>query len=457
MTVSPQRTRRRLSRATAPLVALGLLVSPHAGARSCNPPRITVARDETVTTMPRFDPANASTLSPTPAGSGTVGQFTDSDWGNHYVRDAVVDPANRNRLYIANADTVQRSDDGGCTWREVYHLPHLGTDPAAATAETSRLTQIVVTKPAVYLVAMPFHSGNGVEAIPGERLHVLRSTDGKTFSAADTGIPPLPGFARMSALPDGKALYLDVLPFDARTSDYSASAVLYRSTDGRTWTQASGQAPGPDLCCWIDPAKPGDLWATVPDPAADTTTTATAIAHSTDGGATFATVRPADAAASYQVLGLSHRPGRPLRLLLAGRATGVPGFYAVTDDGGKHVTRLAPLPTGYTPYVAGSLDDPYGYNGLNYGVFGARDDQLVTLAYKTGPAGTCYLALSYDGRRAQQWRQLTTFLDPSATTDAYCQPTILLTAPGQGVVRYLQPDWTGQANVQFLVTYGGRW
>ena len=36
-----------------------------------------------------------------------------------------VDPADPNRMFSANTATVQRTDDGGCTWKEVFRLPLL--------------------------------------------------------------------------------------------------------------------------------------------------------------------------------------------------------------------------------------------------------------------------------------------------------------------------------------------
>jgi photosystem II stability/assembly factor-like uncharacterized protein len=457
----------RTARAAALLAGLALLpgapVAP-AGAASCNPPRVAVGRDELVAQVPKTDPKNASTVEAATRQVNVADQFTNSDYGHAYYRDAVTDPANPNRVYAVDPATLMRSDDGGCTWHETYHLPHLAADPTAATAETNRFTQVVVGKGVVYLVAMPFHSANGYEAVAGERIHVLRG-DGKTFAPAETGLPPVPGYAKLVAAPTG-ALYLDVNPLDTYTGPAPA---LYRSTDGaKTWTAAgAGPPPPPDGCCAVDPLKPTDLWGTVTDArddrarAGSTQPAVTAAAHSTDGGATWTKVRPDDDTGAYAVAGIYHRvASKPARLLLMGHDADPkkPSFYAYSDDAMKHVHRLPALPADMSVYDYASLDDPYGYNGLNYAVFGARDDLFTTLVYKVGPSGSCYQAVTYDGHRGRKWKQLTAFLDPAGTDNQYCQPAIFATAPGQQVVRYLVPTFiVGGTDVQFAVTYQGRW
>ncbi|HVE75035.1 MAG TPA: hypothetical protein VNA30_08150 [Mycobacteriales bacterium] len=179
-----------------------------------------------------------------------------------------VHPATPERRFVTNGTSVERSDDAGCTWREVYALPDVPTDEDSLSAATSEVVELVIphdpTSSGQLILVARNNSG-------GPR--VLISPDGglRPFQDRSNGLPPTgqpsdllvagsnPDFLYLGVrspdegegdTPGGPLPDLPDLPTlpvgPSGTDPGAARGALYASEDGgRTW------APR------IDPADPG--------------------------------------------------------------------------------------------------------------------------------------------------------------------------------------------------------
>lgn len=412
-----------------------------AQAAACTTPQV-VKGPQVVSVLPTFPVANANQV-PVPAAD----EFLDHEKQFPTpLNDAAVDPAQPDRLFVVNADTVLRSEDGGCRWSDVYHLPHQPPDPASPSAELDRIISVSVGPAGVFLTTRALRQ-NSFFAGPGAgRNHVIRSTDGgRKWSTVDTGVPPVSGDSVVVPAPgDRRVAYLSVRP-----ANVLAPGLLARSDDGgTTWLPVSyGLAPDPAFCCWVDAVDPQSIWAVPglahPDPQGVTVvpngrptsvvrTKPFVAIHSADGGQTWSGVPgPSDAGPdSFRMVGLFHAAGRATRLLARGEHL-VEGreaqfSFQYSEDGGKSYRKLAPTPVGVTA-------DP-----SVEAVFRDRADSFVLVARKATPEGKCAHLYSYDGRRKQPWQQLTSFVETREPGVISGCSGALLAAPGrQQIVREL--------------------
>lgn len=217
-----------------------------------------------------------------------------------------VHPVRPQVRFATNGTSVERTDDGGCTWREVYALPDVPSEEDTLAAATSEVQELVVpTDPrgADRLVLL-LRDGNG-----GPR--VMVSEDGgraQPFRDRSQGLPPR-GAPRdlMIATTNPDFLFLGVeavaesgpadrddlpLPLPAlpgvpgvpqTPAEPTSPGALYASVDGGlTWearvdlADLGGSSSGVDLLAG-HPTSPNRLWA-VSDGI---------LRSSTDGGRTF--------------------------------------------------------------------------------------------------------------------------------------------------------------------------
>jgi hypothetical protein len=103
------------------------------------------------------------------------------------VTEIAVHPSRPQTRYASNGTTVERTDDGGCTWREVYALPEVPSEEDTLSAATSEVVELVVpTDPRAHdRLVLVLRDGNG-----GPR--VLTSVDGgvEPFRDRSEGLPP---------------------------------------------------------------------------------------------------------------------------------------------------------------------------------------------------------------------------------------------------------------------------
>ena len=229
------------------------------------------------------------------------------------LTEIAVHPSRPQTRYASNGTTVERTDDGGCTWREVYALPEVPTEEDTLSAATSEVVELVTpTDPRAHdRLVLLLRDGNG-----GPR--VMTSVDGgvEPFRDRSEGLP-LAGtptdlmvaatnpeflFLGVRAVPGeddgGSGLPVTVPtlpplppPLGGGTSGPGGGALsggLWASVDGGlTWeqrldtTDLEGSTRAVDLVVG-HPRSPNRLWV-VRDGL---------ISASTDGGRTFAGKAP---------------------------------------------------------------------------------------------------------------------------------------------------------------------
>jgi hypothetical protein len=445
----PSSRRVRSTRLTA-LAALALagttLVVPAGAAAKCDYPMVAHG-PQIASIVPPFPADNINSVNIPIADS-----FLDQPrtWPPAF-NDAAVDPARPNQMYMVNSDTVLRTQDGGCHWIQVYHLPHQTSDPTQPSAELDRIMTVAVGRGAVFLTTSPIRSFPANVAPGLGRVHVMRSTDdGNGFDAVDAGITPFFGDALVVPAPsDPRILYLS-----ARVGLVNVANQMFRSDDGGSnWTAVNGTtAPTPAGCCWVDPLNPKELWAR--PGVADTALATAAAIHSVDGGTTFTTVpQSVDTADVYQMIGYFHAKGQPARVLAVGEKRGpktstqtqgpvVERFLGYADNGGQF-RRLPKLPLGASPELTVEA------------VFSDRADQFTLVLRKATPEGNCFHLYSFNKLRPSPWRQLTTFIEsPEPGTVYSCSGELFATSGRQPIVRELVS--VGYSSEQsYIVGYRG--
>lgn len=232
------------------------------------------------------------------------------------VSSAAVDPADPRVVLMSDGARVQRSDDGGCTWREVWAL---GADEpvsditsldVARVAGRSRVLLTVVTRP-------PFSEAWASPV----RVQVVRSDDGRggwatvyeTFGTLTLLHPRGAVQVRSGA---GGAAYVAV-PTAAGTVGWAATA------DGRTWQARSTG----DTLAWlhgfaVSPWDPDEVY--VWGSRAETGTPELRL--SADGARTWRVLDPwpaADPDPTWTAADVAWpRRGAPARVVVPGGAAG---------------------------------------------------------------------------------------------------------------------------------------
>lgn len=279
-----------------------------------------------------------------------------------------VHPARPATRFATNGTSVERTDDAGCTWREVYALPQVPSEEDSLAVATAQVQELVLpTDPRGHdVLLLVVRDANG-----GPR--VLVSEDGgraEPFRDRSEGLPatgtptdlmvaptnpdflflgveavpqdgPAGGAGLPVPLPDLPAL--PELPGVGGSPTSTSPGALFGSVDGGlTWearldlADLGGSTSGVDLLAG-HPASPNRLWA-VSDGV---------LRSSTDGGRTFAGPGPtaqqqADrgwrvTAVATQTL-VGERRSRPTTLVYAFSATSAQGggpVVLLSADGGE--------------------------------------------------------------------------------------------------------------------------
>jgi hypothetical protein len=284
---------------------------------------------------------------------------------------ATVDPADPRVVVVTDGDHVQRSDDGGCTWREVWRLP--ATDAADAPGrDAAEVTSVDVAHVAGRSRVLLTVTATGWGWSTG-RTYVVRSDDGRTGWSV-VGDPA--AFAGTFDVMQGS--WPPVVHSGAGGVAYAAvpsplGTVTYaRSADGgRTWT-----APAPDPAApttltgfAVSPWDADELWEWGGAPTR-TNATLTRLRHSTDGGTTWQAVDPWPAFGSsrpdwYALDAAWPVRGGPARIAVFGGShldSGPPPpVLAWSADGGRTFQQVVPpvrtslLDAAVTHTAAGDL------------------------------------------------------------------------------------------------------
>ena len=245
-----------------------------------------------------------------------------------------VDQGRAGRLFVTDGDTVFRSADGGCTWKQVYQVA-----VRALSTESVQTVQAILAPGGdrVYLILV---TGSGQDG----RYELLASTNGGETYAATGTLPP------QAALTDGR---FATSVKDPKRLYVSVGSLLWVSKDaGATWTQSSALAAifpsSTDVLLAADPANADVVYAYV--------AAAAGLARSTDGGTTFRKVSDTMTVKAAGALAIVHQPGAPEVLLSDGTT-----MYGCNADCSKY--GAVPGPASVTVVVAGSNTSAVVYGG----------------------------------------------------------------------------------------------
>jgi hypothetical protein len=394
-------------------------------------------------------------LLPGPAGAAACGRTAAAKAGRWYVatpplpahadlhqdvhgdvrrlRAVAVDPADPRVVLATDGERVQRSADGGCTWREVWAIP-LDAGPGEPSRVLDEITSLDVGPHGRTLLAV---EPTGWGPTVGGVTYLYRSPDGRT-GWTSVGDP-----ATLATVYDptygGSAPVLHTgagMSYLAFVS--SAGSVAYlRSKDGKTWERRTPPASPTDPVAIdgfaVSPWNADELWEWGGTSSPGRATSLTGLRHSTDGAKTWTSVDPwpffgANTPTWRSIDVAWPRRGAPARLLALGATrdpttTEGPPTLSWSGDGGRTFSQL--LPPDRTSVLNAAVTHT------------ATGDALILTA-----SGAAYL-VPYRGRvpRASDWRTLPALPvkpDSEWTGMGYDRARASATAPGVVVL----PSWT---------------
>ena len=292
-----------------------------------------------------------------------------------------VDPNDPARVFGITDRTIYASDTGGCDWTAVLALADAPVS-GGPLSPTDRFVGVAVL------------GGHGVLAFVSEaasRTRVVGSDSGDsgTWSARDSGLPPVGAGTAVATAPRADVAYVALGAPDASDAgggsplplptapvpSGSGAPVLYRTRDGgRSWGRASGSVPGATKALQVDDRSPALLYALADDGR---------LWRSTDGAATFQSTSITGATAITALAG-------------GGVMAFAPGSSFVSRDGGATFTRLSGPPEVVS--AASRPDEPNVVAELS-------DHHLVVVSLRDGsardvsPPGTLAASLRVTGGR----------------------------------------------------------
>jgi hypothetical protein len=271
-----------------------------------------------------------------------------------HLRAAALDPVDPRTAVITDGERVLRSDDGGCSWRQVWALP-AGPALDGPDRDTGEITSVDVAHVAGRSRVLLAVMGNGWGATYGARSYLVRSDDGRTgwtlvgdaatltgpYDHQDGSWPPV-------VHSRGDVAY-------AAVSGPLGTVAYVRSTDGgHTWAARSDPtdlgAPTAMTGFAVSPWTPDELfeWGGTRSKAGDPLP---GLRRSTDGGRTWRAVDPWSAFGGWKVSWSTAdvawpRRGAPARLfVVGGTATssgGNPPLAVWSGDAGATFRQVIP-------------------------------------------------------------------------------------------------------------------
>lgn len=300
------------------------------------------------------------------------------------ITDYAVSPYISERVYVTDGDEVMRSSDEGCHWESVFSLDpdleefsgRLGWTRETATIDSIVIPDSISAPSTLYLTI----SGDDETAagIPGLTISpkiVISRDGGRTWSAADSGLPPSGEIRAMAvSASDPRVVYSIVeQPISAAPV---AGPALFRSEDGaETWDQVNTALGNPFLRVnnlLVDPIDTKELWAWGGGGGA---------LHSLDGGQTFRGIVSQSAVTALDVF---HPAGsEPTVMVFAGQQ----GFR--TEDRGKSFTASVLPETVTSVRFGGSADEVMATTTSSHEravyAYNARDEDWTPLASPSFP------------------------------------------------------------------------
>jgi len=278
-----------------------------------------------------------------------------------FITDLAVDPIDPDRIFVTDGSTVMRSQNGGCTWKEVFYLPGLEDppDPALPSAELNVITSIHIPESRqghnrIYMVTRPVRALNPYRAV-----HVIHSSDGGgSWKLSSVVAPTVYSNAEIFAAPsDPNDVFLVVNP-----ANTAGLRLLFASSDGaESWSLRSTDVVGNG---WrVDPLRPAHLWG------------GDVLSHSRDGGKTFRRVKSLSGSTAIHDIDLAHERGKPLWIVAAFDD----GRLMLSRDDGKSFNPIE-VP-GYPLSVA----------------FGAKPREMVLLSELETESGPIYRLWRWTG------------------------------------------------------------
>lgn len=319
----------------------------------------------------------AATLVAVPAGAASCGRATADRKGEWFVStpklatvseahrnlhwnagDAIqvmaVDPADPRVVFVANGAHLMRTNDGGCSWTEVYRLPDppaLGPDSAAYSIYAIDVVR-VGGRTRVLLGVL-----GGPKPTASVRTVVVRSDDGyRDWTPVDPGFPGIFVTHRSGWAPvvrsAGGVTY-------AAVPSPTGAVAYHRSADGgKTWALRSRPddttAPVSINGFAVNPWNPDELFEWSFGRGLDDGFYS-GLRRSTDGGASWTWLDPWPAyqegsKPSFQLADVAWpRRGGPARVLIPGVTSGdLAPIASWSGDGGRTFSLAIP-PTRTTP------------------------------------------------------------------------------------------------------------
>ncbi|MBC7374109.1 MAG: hypothetical protein H7323_08985, partial [Frankiales bacterium] len=359
-------------RAAAAVAALAVAIPGAFGALGADRlPTPTRCSDGVVQRLGDWESIKGPEFTPRPLGAGQE------------ITSYAVAPYAPQRRWVTNGTSVERTDDSGCTWREVHVLPAAPTDEDPQSVATSRIVELVVPEDE--------RAGDRLLLVvqdEGGAPHVLVSDDGgiAPFSRRDDGLParadatdllvaasnpeflflsvqiarPTEPAATPAPLPVPDLPVVPPLPGTAGPAAAASPGALYASVDGgRTWeprvdvTDLGPTSDGIDRLAG-DPIAPNRLWALSDG----------VLRASVDGGRTFDGPGPTpeqQRARGWTVTAVvaATRPSQPARVLALSSTSaqgGGPRLLRSTDGGRSYDEAPAPGPVGTAVLVGADRD-----------------------------------------------------------------------------------------------------
>ena len=210
------------------------------------------------------------------------------------LRTVAVDAADPRVVLVTDGVRVQRSDDGGCTWRQVYALTGA---PGVTTpdGDVGEIRSMDVTRVGGRVRVLLLVQSVGYDYPQPVRTVVVRSDDGYTGWAA-VADPLFVGVHDYARGPWGPVVRGTAQVAYAAMPSPTGAVAYFRSTDGgRTWALRTSPtdrtAPVAIVGFAVNPWNPAELWEWGGrwSQAGDMLT---ALRRSTDGGATWSSVDP---------------------------------------------------------------------------------------------------------------------------------------------------------------------